>query len=145
MTLLELLVVVAIIAILAGIAIPSYNKHVEKTRVKTAIADIKILEVDISRFYADNMRYPQNLGELNKAGLLDPWGRPYEYLNIAERDSKGKGELRKDKNLVPINSDYDLYSVGPDGDSVSPLTAKKSQDDIIRANNGAYVGLASGY
>jgi len=145
LTLLELIVVVAIIAILAGIAIPAYNKYIEKTRVNIVIVDIQNYELDINRFYAEYGRYPNNLAELSKPAVLDPWGRPYEYLNIADADTKGKGKLRKDKNLVPINSDYDLYSVGPDGDSVPPLTAKKSQDDIIRANNGAYVGPASGY
>ena len=55
------------------------------------------------------------------------------------------GQLRKDKNLVPINTDYDLYSKGPDGKSVTPLTANSSRDDIIRANNGAYVGEAEDY
>jgi general secretion pathway protein G len=56
---------------------------------------------------------------------------------------KGNGKARKDKFLVPINSDYDLYSDGQDGQSASPLTAKASQDDIVRAANGSYVGLAS--
>ncbi len=50
---------------------------------------------------------------------------------------------RKDRFLVPINCDYDLYSMGPDGETTAPLTAKKSRDDIIRANDGAYVGPAS--
>ena len=50
-----------------------------------------------------------------------------------------------DHQLHPINCDYDLYSVGKDGKSEAPLTAKVSQDDIIRANNGGYVGLVSNY
>jgi general secretion pathway protein G len=53
--------------------------------------------------------------------------------------------MRKDKNLVPINSEYDLYSVGPDGDSVPPLTAQPSRDDIVMANDGKFIGLASDY
>jgi general secretion pathway protein G len=57
----------------------------------------------------------------------------------------GHGQQRKDRNLVPINSDYDLYSMGPDGRSVSPLTAQASRDDIIRANDGGFVGKASDY
>lgn len=57
----------------------------------------------------------------------------------------GNGKVRKDHNLVPLNTDYDLYSMGEDGASVSPLTAKASRDDIVRANNGRYVGLASDY
>jgi general secretion pathway protein G len=52
---------------------------------------------------------------------------------------------RKDKNLVPLNSDYDLYSMGKDGESQIPLTVKISHDDIIRANDGAFVGLAIDY
>ena len=75
--------------------------------------------------------------------LRDPWGKPYQYLVVAK--AKGKGKLRKDRFLVPISSDFDLYSMGPDGKSVPPLTAKVSQDDISRANEGGYVGLASEY
>ena len=53
--------------------------------------------------------------------------------------------MRKDKNLVPLNADYDLYSKGKDGKSQPPLTAKVSYDDIVRANNGGFVDLASKY
>lgn len=51
-------------------------------------------------------------------------------------------KARKDRFLVPINSDYDLYSVGPDGQSRPPLNAAASRDDIIRAADGAFYGLA---
>jgi general secretion pathway protein G len=46
---------------------------------------------------------------------------------------------------VPIKSDNDLWSSGKDGKSVSPLTAKDSRDDILRANNGRFIGLASDF
>jgi general secretion pathway protein G len=62
-----------------------------------------------------------------------------------EGNVKAKGQERKDKNLVPINSDFDLYSMGVDGKTTAPLTAKDSQDDVVRANNGGYYGLASNY
>ena len=52
-------------------------------------------------------------------------------------------QARKDRFLVPINSDFDLYSMGADGASVPALTAKASRDDIVRAADGAFVGLAS--
>ena len=42
--------------------------------------------------------------------------------------------------MVPVNSDFDLYSMGKDGASASPFTAKSSQDDIVRAFNGGYYG-----
>ncbi len=52
---------------------------------------------------------------------------------------------RKDRFNVPINSDYDLYSMGPDGESVEPLIAAQSHDDIVRGANGAFVGLAENF
>ena len=45
----------------------------------------------------------------------------------------------------PVNSDYDLYSKGKDGKSQTPFTAKASQDDIVRANDGSFLGLVSDY
>ena len=77
--------------------------------------------------------------------MQDPWGNPYQYLNLSDPKLKGKGQARKDHNLVPINSDFDLYSMGKDGASVSPLTAKASRDDIVRANNGRFIGRAKDY
>ena len=52
---------------------------------------------------------------------------------------------RRDRFLVPINSTYDLYSLGKDGDSKAPLSTKVSQDDVIRANDGGFIGLAARY
>ena len=68
-------------------------------------------------------------------------GSAYVYLRI-EGAGNGNGNVRKDKNLNPINSDFDLYSTGLDGETVSPLTAKKSHDDVVRAGNGSFFGVA---
>ena len=57
----------------------------------------------------------------------------------------GSVKPRKDRFLTPINSDYDLYSMGPDGQSNEPLNVPVSRDDIIRASNGAYVGVAENF
>jgi general secretion pathway protein G len=62
-----------------------------------------------------------------------------------EKDGGVEGKMRKDRFLVPLNSDYDLYSMGKDGDSRPPLTAQMSRDDIVRASDGAFVGLASDF
>ena len=53
------------------------------------------------------------------------------------------GGARKDRNLTPINTKYDLCSMGKDGKSKPPLRATDSQDDIIYANDGGYIGMAS--
>jgi general secretion pathway protein G len=57
-------------------------------------------------------------------------------------NNTANGQARKDRFLVPINTDYDLYSMGPDGRSVAPLTANASRDDIIRASDGTFIGRA---
>ena len=95
-----------------------------------------------SRFQVESNRYPSDLAEVGKATMLDPWGHAYGYVDHA---SSPPGIWRKDKNIHPINSDFDLYSNGKDGTSVPALTAKPSRDDIVRANDGAFVGLASDY
>jgi hypothetical protein len=38
--------------------------------------------------------------------------------------------------------DFDLYSVGKDGASSKQITGAKGRDDIIRAGNGGFIGLA---
>jgi general secretion pathway protein G len=142
-TLLELLLVVALIGTLAAMGLPSYFHALEKARVTRAIGDIKNISTTISIRALQTGTYPNSLSEVGSDQLLDPWGRPYEYLNLS--DAKNNGKSRKDKNLVPLNADFDLYSMGQDGMSVSPLTAKASRDDIVRANNGGFIGLAADY
>jgi general secretion pathway protein G len=133
---------IAILAVLYAIAIPSYVSYQERADVTQAISEISSISLALDRYFASENTYPSTLAEIHYE-LNDPWGNPYYYTNISS--VKGKGKLRKDKNLVPINTDYDLYSAGKDGATVGPLTAKASRDDIIRANNGAYVGLAEGF
>jgi general secretion pathway protein G len=142
-TLVELLIMVAILVTLAAIGVGVYTKALLNSRNTRAIGDIKAIEGDIVLFYTEHRRYPDSLAEVGYEGREDPWGSPYQYLNIDS--AKGKGEMRKDRFLVPLNSDFDLYSMGPDGRSASPLTAQVSRDDVLRANNGGYVGPASEY
>lgn len=144
-TLVELLVVIAIAAVIAAVAVPMYRDYITETQVRTVIGDIKQTEVRIERFRTENHRLPDSLAEMGYGSTRDPWGRPYQYLNIEDGGPDVTGKSRKDKNLVPINSDYDLYSPGPDGQSKPPLTAKPSRDDIVRASDGGFIGLADKY
>lgn len=146
-TLIELLSVLVIIGTLAGIAIPKFRQIVYLAQVTKAIGDISIIGKEIDAAVAGGGPLPTSLSEIGRGGLLDPWGRPYQYLKF---DTKGKGKgapgaARKDRFLVPINSSFDLYSFGRDGKSSPPLTASGSRDDIVRANDGGFVGLASKY
>jgi general secretion pathway protein G len=143
LTLIELVIGLAIVGTLATMARTRYLTVIERARVVRSIADLKNISTLIRDYQGATGRFPDSLADVDTVALLDPWGNPYQYLNLT-----GKvpiGNARKDKFLVPINSTYDLYSMGPDGESQPPLTAKASRDDIIRANDGGYLGRASQY
>lgn len=141
-TIVELIITMAILGTLASIATGYYHEYIEKARVIRAIAEIKNIDTAIAAYMVDNDPLPASLADVGYVNFLDPWENPYQYYNI---ETGGIGHARKDRFLVPINSDYDLYSMGKDGLSRGPLTAKASKDDIIRANDGGYIGLAKDY
>jgi general secretion pathway protein G len=141
-TLLEVMLAVALLGILAGIGIPAYRGVVDRTNNNRAIADIGELSLHLYRWDTNIGAFPPSLAAAGLAGRLDPWGRPYFYLELS---TANPGDVRKDKNLVPINTDFDLYSAGKDGVTARPLTAQQARDDIVRASNGAFIGLAADY
>ncbi len=142
-TLIELLIVLAIIATLMGVGMPLYQNQLQRARIMVAISDIRSMKERIKDYLFENMRLPDTLTEVPGSKRLDPWGNPYEYLNI-EAGGPGIASIwRTDRFFVPINTDYDLYSKGKDGDSAKGLQRRESWDDILRANNGSFVGVAS--
>ena len=145
LTLIELLVAIAVAALLAAIAIPQYIGSRERAEAMKVIVKMHSIGTALDRYRIELGQLPNELSDAVNPVPEDPWGNAYQYLNLNSEEPGVKGKRRKDKNLVPINSDYDLYSMGPDGQSKAPLTAKHSRDDIIRANNGAYFGPAEDY
>jgi general secretion pathway protein G len=142
-TVIELVLTLAIIGALGLLASASYNSYIERTRVYKAAVDIGSLQMDIKQYEVDNRVLPDDLAAIGRATKLDPWGRPYVYVNL--QGKKGHGSARKDHKLNPLNSDYDLYSLGKDGVSKPQITQKESLDDVIRAHDGAFIGLASNF
>ncbi|MCK5727289.1 MAG: type II secretion system major pseudopilin GspG [Thiotrichaceae bacterium] len=127
-TLIELMVVVAILAILIGVVMPNVMKNPEKARVTAAKAQIKIIQSQMEAYQMDNFKYPTTdegikalvekpSGAKNWSGYLkrqpvDPWGNKYKYINPGTR-----------------GGDIDIYSLGIDGepgnDDVGNWTAKE--------------------
>lgn len=145
-TLLELMLVLLIGAILAAIAYVGYESAIERARIADATADILEVSLNLEAWatrFENNGQLPATLADAGIANREDPWGNEYEYLRI--QGLGNHGHVRKDRNLVPLNTDFDLYSKGPDGASRSPLTARQSRDDIVRARNGAFIGVAEDY
>lgn len=126
-TLIELMLVVIIIGVLAAMVVPRFTGRSKDARITAAKADINAnIATGLDLFEMDNGRYPtteegldallvkpggaENLsswsGPYLKRKPCDPWGRPYSYRSPGLH-----------------NSDYDLYSVGPD-------LREDSEDDI---------------
>lgn len=143
--LLDLMIAVIILSLLAAVAVPSYKQFVVRAKNHRAIGEIGSMSIEIDKFrLINNGQLPNSLNELPIEIPLDPWKAPYQYLNITAA-GPGKGTSRKDGKLNPLNSDFDLYSMGADGDSKGPLSANASRDDVVRANNGAFIGLGEDY
>lgn len=141
----ELSIVTVIIGLLMAMALPQAASYIENARNARAMVDVRSLEKEIGSYLAFAGEYPESLADIGREDFLDPWEHPYEYTRIATLDKIKPGGLRKDRFLVPVNSDFDLYSKGADGESAAPFSAAKSKDDIVRANNGSFVGLAQNY
>lgn len=141
-TLVELLGVVAVLGILAALGVTSSRNALTRGRNGQAIVEILEIDVQIQEFLSSYDSLPASLAGIGRAGALDPWGNPYGYGRIPDLTT---GAVRKDKFLVPLNSDFDLWSRGADGLTASPLRSIYSLDDIVRANDGKFVGLGSTY
>jgi len=141
-TLVELVIAAFILTTLAAIAYIAHDHYVYKGQISQAIADVRAIEAKLFSHFADNGTFPPTLADVGEGGRRDPWNRPYEYW-IITGDPQQK--VRKDRNLHPLNTDFDLGSRGKDGATHLNLSNHASQDDIIRANNGAFVGLGSNY
>ncbi len=150
----EMLIVVALLSTLAAIALPMYGDYLNDVRVMKAEFQLRTLADAIDDYDQLHGCLPNSLDELDeKVPRTDPWGSPYQYLKIRESGrvlgksnrTKAPAGARKDRWMVPLNLDYDLYSKGKDKKSQPPLTAGASHDDVIRAMEGGYFGLASKY
>ena len=143
-SLVELMITVALVAILAAVAVPSYKSYIEKTKVTKTLVMLNAIVVAIEDYRLTNQVYPSNLSLIGYDGRLDPWGTAYQYLWIEDNpDGSVNGKRRKNRWNNPVNTDFDLYSNGPDLKSQKQFTAVQARDDIVRAYNGTYFGVVS--
>ena len=139
-TILELSITMALIALLASIATPAISGYVERARNNRAIGEIGRVSIELYKWRTNNGGiFPANLAAANIVMDPDPWGNPYTYVNI------DGGGIARTSGGDPVNTDFDLYSNGPDGATAQSYDAGNSADDIVRANNGAFVGIAGDY
>ncbi len=121
-TLIELMVVIVILGILAGLIVPRIMNRPEEARRTKAVLQIEGLETALKLYKLDNGSYPsteqglQALVELPEVGTLPRNWREGGYLE--------KGKLPRDPwdneyvYLCPgTHGDYDIVSYGADGES----------------------------
>jgi len=137
------MVVIAILAVLSAVSIQAYSNFLRKAEASTVVTDVRFLEREIYRHRSMTGYYPESLATVGMDSMRDPWGKPYYYKRVC--DVWGVGGLRKDRFLNPLNTDFDLYSCGADGKTALQLNEPEARDDIVRANNGEFVGLATDY
>ncbi|MDD2338571.1 MAG: prepilin-type N-terminal cleavage/methylation domain-containing protein [Geobacteraceae bacterium] len=136
-TLVELIVVFAILGVLALLSIPVYIHFVDNAKCSRTIAEIRTLDKDITAYILDKGVLPDNLDMINRANLLDPWGNHYVYTNLSIVGSVPYQDFL-DQDM---NKDYDLYSKGKNGITTGDLDDDISLDDIVRSGDGGSVGL----
>jgi general secretion pathway protein G len=165
-TIVELAIVLSVIGLLAGLAGSRYLQYIEKARVARAIAEISSFgsAIEAGRQFPLNSPPPDSLLDAGLGVPIDPWGTPYRYLRIegvfdvtqrapdpsslprvAAGPRPQPDQPRKDRFFKPISTDFDLYSSGPNGDSRDSLEHDDSRDDVVRALNGRFVGLAKNF
>jgi len=111
-TLVELLLVLVILALIAGLVLPGIIGKAESAKAKAASSQISRISMSVESFYLDTGNTPSSLDELvneppgvngwngpyiKNSLLKDPWGRPYHY--------RAPGE----------HGDFDIQSFGADG------------------------------
>jgi general secretion pathway protein G len=125
-TLLELLVVMGILAVLTAVATPQLMGYFGKAKTQSVQLQIENIGTALELYYMENGSYPSagvglkalveatpeaprwNGPYLKKVkNLLDPWGRPYQYVYPA------------------ANGDYEVYSLGPNGKATSASVASE--------------------
>lgn len=142
-TLIELLAVVGIIGILASMVVPRVFSSIEDARYASAIQSLRSHTTDIIKYGIKHGNLPSDWSDFGRSSPpTDPWGNEYVYLNHKEISP---GKRRKDGPTVPINSNFDLFSPGPDGEWTSTIQAKKSVDDVVVAGDGGFIGRAEDY
>ncbi len=114
-SLIELLVVVAIMGILGAVAVPVYNTYRNRAKRQATISSMKVIVLALDQYKEDMGEYPASLKDLVKAPAenADQWQGPYLKGNDAPKD--GFGNPFGYTLTQGAENPYELYSYGKDG------------------------------
>jgi len=138
------MVAVAIVGLLMAVALPGYQNFIDKGNAAESSAAMLEVQNKIEIYIAQHNAMPASLDDLGVELEKDKWGNDFVYIPLEGHEANLQ-YARADAAIVVLNSDYDLWSPGKDGMTNKVITHDAAQDDIIRAGNGAYFGLAKDY
>jgi len=118
-TILELLLVLAILAVLAGIVASRFSGQSQAAKVKAAKTQLSAINLSLNRFEIDLGRYPTSSEGLRvliekPSDGAKAWGGPYLDSNAVPPDQWGNAWNYRQPGQHRTDS-YDLWSNGPDG------------------------------
>jgi len=124
-TLVELLLVLVILALIAGLVLPGIIGKAESAKAKAASSQISRISMSVESFYLDTGNTPSSLEELvsqptgvtgwngpyiKNSLLKDPWGQPYIYSVPGEHGDFDIESLGADRQRGGEGRDADINS-----------------------------------
>jgi len=140
-TLIELLIVVAIIAILAAIAVPNFLEAQTRSKVSRCLADQRSVAVGFEAYHVDNQKYPPIGTPPGFGGWAGWWldscyqlTTPIAYLSSTESmiDPFEKPNQWAESNPYKTNS-YIHYDLADSSKGMSPIYKQKSTYYLIQS------------
>jgi len=113
-TMIELLVVLVILGLLAGLVGPQFFGKVDSSKVRTAETQVKMLKMALQTYRLDVGSYPAAISDLQKApaSVANYWQGPYLDENLPLDPWNNDYQYRLDSNA---QQGFYLYSLGADG------------------------------
>ena len=117
----EIMIYIAIMAVLAGVAGPMYFSYMKGTYKTKTVETLALMKNEINRYHADTGRYPRILDDLmDKPDVDDPlykkWNGPYLDLKGASSPEDGWNHEFQYEVTPGGARPYELYSFGPEGE-----------------------------
>ena len=109
-TLVEILLVVAILGILAGVAVVSLKGRTKSASIGATRTSIQAIQTAIDTYEVDNGVYPQSLQNLLTKGNENNWNGPYIKDGRMPKDAWGN-----EFSYTVQGDSYKITSAGPDG------------------------------
>jgi general secretion pathway protein G len=126
-SLVEILVTAGAVSLACAVALPGVTSYVDQARANRAINDLSTTAIRIHKWRTRTGEFPESLAEAGIAIPNDPWGRPYIYRRLTDADPT---VARSHRARGKLNSDFDLYSVGPDGETATSCVQETALSSV---------------